>query len=129
MVGLEKKYLNSIIYFPSPLPNQTHSKKVLFPIFSPKFSIHPISPPNKHILKVYGYIPSFPVVLIMQLYHKMALAKNLHEQKKHFVNQNLMKRKNKFNDCQNLRFNVAYFPFQLCFFFFFFNCVDCAILL
>ena len=56
----------------------------------------------------------------MQLYHKMALAKNLHEQKKHFVNQNLMKRKNKFNDCQNLRFNVAYFPFQLFFFFFFF---------
>ena len=31
--------------------------------------------------KVYGYIPFFPVVLIVQLYHKMALAKNLHEQK------------------------------------------------
>ena len=33
-------------------------------------------------IKVCGYIVSFPVVLIMQLYHKMALAKNLHEQKK-----------------------------------------------
>ena len=65
-------------------------------------------------LKVYGYIPSFPVVLIVQLYHKMAPAKNLHEQKKHFINQNLMKHKNKFNDYQNLRFNVAYVPFKLC---------------
>ena len=69
---------------------------------------------KKKKFKVYGYILSFPLVLIMQLYHKMALAKNLHEQKKHFVNQNLMKRKNKFNDYQNLRFNVAYVPFQLC---------------
>ena len=68
----------------------------------------------KKKLKVYGYIPSFPVVLIVQLYHKMAPAKNLHEQKKHFINQNLMKRENKFNDYQNLRFNVAYIPFQLC---------------
>jgi len=33
-------------------------------------------------IKVYGYIPSFPVVSTVQLYHKMALAKNLHEQKK-----------------------------------------------
>ena len=31
-------------------PNQTHSKKVFISIFSPKFSIHPISPPNKHTL-------------------------------------------------------------------------------
>ena len=31
----------------------------------------------KKKIKVYGYILSFPVVLIMQLYHKMALAKNL----------------------------------------------------
>ena len=68
----------------------------------------------KKKIKVYGYISSFPVVSIVQLYHKMALAKNLHEQKIYFVNQNLMKRKNKFNDYQNLRFNVAYIPFQLC---------------
>ena len=36
----------------------------------------------KKKFKVYGYIPSFPVVLIVQLYHKMALAKNLYEPKK-----------------------------------------------
>ena len=31
MVGLERKYLGSIIYFPSSPPNQTHSKKFSFP--------------------------------------------------------------------------------------------------
>ena len=45
------------------------------------------------------------------------LAKNLHEKKKkHFVNQNVMNRKNKFNDYQNLRFTIAYVHFQLCWF-------------
>ena len=51
--GSRKKYLNSTIYFPSPLPNQTHSKKVFFPIFSSKFYIHLISPLNKHTLIVW----------------------------------------------------------------------------
>ena len=36
----------------------------------------------KKKIKIYGYILSFPVVLIVQLYHKMALAKNLYEPKK-----------------------------------------------
>ena len=115
-MGLEWKHLGLTIYFPSSSSNQTHSKKVLFPIFSQKFSIHPISPPNKHTLKVYGYIPSFPVVLIVQLYHKTALAKNLYEPKKNFVNQIVMNGKNKFSDYQNLRFTIAYVPFQLCWF-------------
>ena len=52
LVGPEKKHLGPTIYFPSSPPNQTYSKKVFFPIFSPKFSIHPISPPNKHTLKL-----------------------------------------------------------------------------
>ena len=43
--------LGSTIYFPSSLPNQTHLKKVFILIFSPKFSIHPISPSYKHTLK------------------------------------------------------------------------------
>ena len=48
LVGPERKHLNPTIYFPSSPPNETHFKKVFFPIFSPKFFIHPISPPNKH---------------------------------------------------------------------------------
>ena len=51
LVGQERKHLGPIIYFPSSPPNQTHSKKIFLPIFSSKFSIHPISPRNKHIHK------------------------------------------------------------------------------
>ena len=47
---LEKKHSSSTIYFPSSPANQTHSKKVFIHIFSPNFSIHLISPPNKHTL-------------------------------------------------------------------------------
>ena len=36
------------IFFPSPPSNQIPNKKVFLFIFSPKFSIHPISPLNKH---------------------------------------------------------------------------------
>ena len=36
------------------------------------------------------------------------------KKKKHFVNQNVMNSKNKFSDYQNLRFTIAYVPFQLC---------------
>ena len=50
LVGQGRKHLGPTIYFSSFPSNQTHSKKVLFPIFSPKFSIHPILPPNKHTL-------------------------------------------------------------------------------
>ena len=40
--------------FISFLPTQPNTlKKVFLPIFSSKFSIHPISPPNKHILSVW----------------------------------------------------------------------------
>ena len=52
LVGSRRKYLGLTIYFPSSLFNQTHFKKVFLPIFSPKFSIHPISPPNKHTLSL-----------------------------------------------------------------------------
>ena len=52
LVGSGRKHTSPTIYFPSFSPNQTHSKKVLLPIFSPKFSIHSISPPNKHTLRV-----------------------------------------------------------------------------
>ena len=52
LVGPRRKHLDPTIYFPSFLPNQTHSKKVFLPIFSPKFSIHSILPPNKHTLKL-----------------------------------------------------------------------------
>ena len=49
LVGLGRKHSDPTIYFPS---HQTHSKNVFLPIFSPKFSIHHISPPNKHTLRV-----------------------------------------------------------------------------
>ena len=49
LVGLGRKHSDPPIYFPS---HQTHSKNVFLPIFSPKFSIHHISPPNKHTLRV-----------------------------------------------------------------------------
>ena len=47
---LERKHLDTTIYFPSSLPNQICSKKVFIFIFFPKFSIHLISPSNKHTL-------------------------------------------------------------------------------
>ena len=52
LIGSGRKHLDPTIYFPfSPL-NQTYSKKIFLPIFSPKFFIYPISPPNKHTLSV-----------------------------------------------------------------------------
>ena len=51
LVGPGRKHLDPIIYFPSTIPNQVHSKKVFLSIFSPKFSIHLISPLNKHTLR------------------------------------------------------------------------------
>ena len=48
----QRKHLGPTIYFPSFPPNQTHSKRVILPIFPPKFFIHPILPPSKHTLKV-----------------------------------------------------------------------------
>ena len=51
LVGPGRKYMGPTIYFPSSLPNQIQFKKVFLLIFSPKFYIHPISPPNKHNLK------------------------------------------------------------------------------
>ena len=52
LVGPGRKHMDPIIYFPSSSPNQTHSKKIFLLIFSSKFSLHPISHPNKHTLKV-----------------------------------------------------------------------------
>ena len=50
LVGLGRKHSSPTNFFLSPPSNQTPTKKVLFPIFSPKFFIHPISPLNKHTL-------------------------------------------------------------------------------
>ena len=47
LVGLGRKHLGTTIYFPSSLPNQTHTKKVFLPIFSPKFSVHPYFSSNQ----------------------------------------------------------------------------------
>ena len=52
LVISEKKHLGPIIYFLFSTLNQTHSKNVFLLIFSPKFFIHPISPPNKHTQSV-----------------------------------------------------------------------------
>ena len=46
-----RKHVDPTIYFPFFPPNQTHSKKVFILIFSLKFSIHSISPRNKHTLR------------------------------------------------------------------------------
>ena len=54
LMGQKEKHLSSTIYFPSSPLNQTHSKKVFLPIFSSKFSIIPISLPNKHTLRDFG---------------------------------------------------------------------------
>ena len=46
-----RKHLDPTIYFSSFSPNQIYSKKNFLPIFSPKFSIQPISPSNKYTLR------------------------------------------------------------------------------
>ena len=68
LVGLGRKYLGPTIYFLSSPPNQTHSKKVFLSIFSPKFSIHHISPPNKHKGKK---------EIIGQVKHSLSLSQSL----------------------------------------------------
>ena len=51
-VGRERKYLvYHLLSFLLTQPNTL--KKVLFPIFSPKFFIYPISPQNKHTLTLF----------------------------------------------------------------------------
>ena len=52
LVGLQRKQLDPTNFFPSPHSNQTLTKKVFLSIFSLKFSIYLISPPNKHTLTV-----------------------------------------------------------------------------
>ena len=59
LVGPRREYLDSTIYFPFSLPNQSHSKKVFLPIFSPKFSLHLVSPLNKHTLNFYFSLVTF----------------------------------------------------------------------
>ena len=67
----ERKYPGPTIYFPSSPSNQTHSKKVFLPIFSPKFSIHLISPPNKHTLKV------APMVKLVKVIRREQMQRNI----------------------------------------------------
>ena len=52
-MGLERKHLSLTNFFPSPSSNQTPTKNVFFLIFFPKFSIHPISLPNKHTVSLF----------------------------------------------------------------------------
>ena len=69
LVGLKRKHLDSTIYFPSSPPNQTHSKKIFLPIFSPKLSIYLISPSNKQTLsKLTQKNYFFPSLAIYFLY-------------------------------------------------------------
>ena len=67
LVGLERKHSGPIIYFPSSPPNQIHSKKVFFPIFFSKFSIHHVLPPNKHILRLQLYTISLTLLHILNM--------------------------------------------------------------
>ena len=62
--GLEKIYLSPTVYFLSFLSNQTHFKKVLFLIFSPKLFIHPVSPLNKYTLKSFFFYKIFKIIYI-----------------------------------------------------------------
>ena len=57
----KEETLGLAIYFSSFLRNQIHSKKVFISIFFQKFSIHHVSPPNKHTLK---QLQSFIIDLI-----------------------------------------------------------------
>ena len=82
LVGPGRKCLGPTIYFPSFLPNQTHSKKVILPIFSPKFSIYPISPPNKHTLRESGA----QLELFFYLFLFQFKKKNKNIKASHFVN-------------------------------------------
>ena len=72
----EKKHLGPTIYFPSCLPNQIHSKKVYLPMFFSKFSIHPISPPNKHTFFLLFFL--FPGIefLVCNVYGNKNLRKS-----------------------------------------------------
>ena len=51
LVSSGRKHLDPTIYFSSFSPNQIYSKKIFLLIFSPKFSIQPISPSNKYTLR------------------------------------------------------------------------------
>ena len=45
-------YLSNSPHSVFPPSNQTPTKKVFLPVFSQKFSIHPISSPNKHTVGI-----------------------------------------------------------------------------
>ena len=68
LVGLRRKYLDSTIYYPFFLSNQTHSKKVFLAIFSPKFSIHFVSPRNKYTIYAWGGVNSVIRLLTYSIY-------------------------------------------------------------
>ena len=53
LVGPGRKHLGPTVYFPSSPSNQTHFKNFFLLIFSPKFSIFPVSPPNKQTLRIF----------------------------------------------------------------------------
>ena len=70
LVGLSRKHISFTIYFSSFLSNQTHSKKVFISIFSQKFSIHHVLPPNKHTLTPILLATYLPVLRPSKLLQK-----------------------------------------------------------
>ena len=53
LMGPRRKHPGPINFFSLSPSYQTSIKKVILPIFSPKFYIYLISPPNKHTLNVF----------------------------------------------------------------------------
>ena len=86
LLGLGRKHLGPTIYFPSSPPNQTHSKKVFFPIFSPKFSIYPISPSNKHTLRVSDIKPFQPTSITLFSSHSHCFSLFFSASLRHLLN-------------------------------------------
>ena len=85
-MGLVRKYLGPTIYFPSSPPNQTHYKKVFFPIFSPNFSIYPISPSNKHTLRVSDIKPFQPTSITLFSSHSHCFSLFFSASLRHLLN-------------------------------------------
>ena len=71
LVGSERKHLGLNTYFPSSSPNQMYSKKNFLSIFSQKFSIHFISPPNKYTLNYCMQISKSSICLPNQPPHTL----------------------------------------------------------
>ena len=72
--------MSLIIYFPSSLFNQIHFKKVFLSIFSPKFSIHHISTPNKYIFLFFSFFLFLVVIVVVVVVVKSSFIQKLTSQ-------------------------------------------------